>query len=115
MPQTGYYLQHLLESRQVVTPDVWEVRATIERFTFRGEKYAHWPSTLTIEGNHKVHVNAIQIETLLPVHLDADKIIIHQVGCIRVFERFVRHHVAPVACCITNAEENGVFLFTVFF
>jgi hypothetical protein len=55
---------------------------------------------------HKRHVNAINIGALFPVHFDVHKFAVHDRGHVFVFERFVRHDMAPVTGGITNRKKD---------
>ena len=87
-----------------------EVGAAIKGFTVRGEEDAHRPTPLTGGGDNEVHVDTVQVGALFPVHLDADEIGIHDLGGSVILERFVGHHMAPMAGSVANAEEDGLVL-----
>ena len=57
---------------------------------------------------HCVHINLVEIGTLFAIDFDIHKVFIHEFGDRFVLERFVLHHVAPVTCRISNAEEDGL-------
>ena len=45
------------------------------------------------------------------VHLDIDELVVHHLSDLLVFERFMFHHMAPVAGGVTNAQEDRFVLF----
>jgi hypothetical protein len=53
-----------------------------------------------------IHVNGVNIGSLLAVNFNADEIFVHNPGYFPVFERFMLHHMAPVAGRIANADEH---------
>ena len=74
------------------------VRAAVERLAVRREEDRHRPAAVSGHGLNGVHIDRVQIRTLLAVNLDVHERVIHQCRDIRVLERFVLHHMAPVAC-----------------
>jgi hypothetical protein len=58
------------------------------------------------------HVNLVHIRTLFAVHLDGNVMSVQKPGDFLVFERLVRHHMAPVARGISYGKEDRfLFLF----
>ena len=56
-------------------------------------------------------MNAVNVGTFFTVHLNIHELAVHDCSHFFIFERFVRHHVAPVAGGITYREKDGfVFL-----
>jgi len=45
---------------------------------------------------HSSHVDFIKIRELLPIHLDADEMLIEQLGNFHIVEAFNLHHMTPV-------------------
>jgi hypothetical protein len=79
--------------------------------TGRGEKYGHRPAALPGHRDDGVHVNAVQVRPFLPVHFHVDEMLVHESGRLRIFERFVRHHVAPMAGRVADAQQNRLVFF----
>jgi len=52
----------------------------------------------------------LKVGAFFTVDLDIDKIPVHDGRSLRVFERFVRHHMTPVTGSIADAQEDG-FIF----
>jgi hypothetical protein len=103
-------LRHALDDLRERGPaERWrgrEVRARIERFQARvvgraragrGQPDRHRPPARAGHELDRVHVNVVQVRSLLAVDLDADELLVQQ-GCDGgVLEGLALHHVAPVA------------------
>ena len=81
------------------------VGATEERPPVRGEEAGHRPTTLSGRRGSR-HVDRVEIRALLAVDLDADEPVVHGGGHLLVLERFVRHHVTPVARRISDGQQD---------
>ncbi len=55
-------------------------------------------------------VDLVEIGTLFAVHLDIDEVFVHHGGDGFILERFVRHHMAPVAGGIADGKQDGFVL-----
>src|SRR5690606_38248910 len=77
-----------------------EICAAIKRVAVRSSKYRHRPSTLPRGGLGGGHINGVNIRPFLPVNLDRYRERIDDLGNLGIFERFVSHHMAPMACRI---------------
>src|SRR5918993_2361291 len=53
-----------------------------------------------------LHVDSVDVRSLLPVHLDRHKLIVDQLCNVGVLEGLVGHDVAPVACGIADGEKD---------
>jgi len=51
-------------------------------------------------------IDLVQVRPLLPVHLDIDVELIHQLCGLRIIERLMGHHVTPVAGRVANGEQD---------
>ena len=109
-PCLGEGLQHLLEGGHAVAGAIGKVGSSVERSSLRREPDAERPSTSAGQGGDGVHVDGVQIGTLLPVHLDADEVAVEQFRGGRIRERLPLHHVAPVAGGVADAQEDGLVL-----
>ena len=56
------------------------------------------------------HVDAVDVRPLLAVHLDRDEVPVEERRHVRVLERLVLHHVAPVTGGVADGEEDGAVL-----
>ena len=83
-----------------------EVRAAEKWLAFRGEPDGHRPASPAGQSLHRGHVDSVQIGADLPVHLYGHIVLVHVPGDLQILERFLLHHVAPVASGIADAEQN---------
>ena len=87
-----------------------EVSATKEGLTFGGEKNAHRPAARAGEGHYRVHVDAINVWALFAIYLDFYEMLVHLCRGFCILKGLMRHHMAPVAGSVANAEEDGLIL-----
>ena len=59
---------------------------------------------------NSVHVDAVYIRALLAIHLDGNEQFIHQASGLLVLERFMLHHVTPVARGVAYGDQHGFVL-----
>jgi hypothetical protein len=71
------------------------------------EPDAHRPAPAAGERLRRRHVDGVDVGPLLAVHLDRDEPLVEERGDLRVLERLLRHHVAPVAGGVAYGEEDG--------
>ena len=93
-----------------VAIDRGKVRARVEWPPVRRHEYRHRPAALPGERLYGRHVHRVDVWPFLAVHLDVDEPPVHQRGDCRVFERLVRHHVAPVARAVADREQHRPIL-----
>jgi class 3 adenylate cyclase len=60
--------------------------------------------------DHCVHVDAVDVGPFLAIDLDVDEALVHQRRGAGIFERLVRHHVAPVAGGVADREQDRLVL-----
>src|SRR5437763_16262392 len=88
-----------------------EIGSTIKRPSVGSEEDCHVPSTLTGKGLHCLHINAINVWSLLAVYFDRHKILVHDGRNLLVLKGFALHDMAPVTGRVANAEQDWlVFL-----
>ena len=78
----------------------------MKRHGIRREEHRHGPSAVTRQRLYRLHVNRIQVRTLLAINLDVHEQFVHERGGLRVLERLVRHDVAPVAGGVPDAQQD---------
>src|SRR5215213_11400764 len=61
---------------------------------------------MTRHGLGGLHVNSVDVRSLLPVHLDRHELLVDQLCNAGVLEGLVGHDVAPVACRIADGEKD---------
>jgi hypothetical protein len=62
------------------------------------------------EADHRFHVEAVDVGSLLAVDLDAHEALVHEACGLVVLERLVLHDVAPVAGRIPDGQEDRLVL-----
>src|SRR6185437_14018034 len=88
----------------------WEIGAPIKGAGIGGQKDIERPAAAARDRLHRIHVNMIQIGTLLPVDLDVDEMLVHVPGSLRVFETFPLHDMAPMTRGIPDAHQDRFVL-----
>ena len=83
-----------------------EVRAAPERAPVVVEGDGHRPAAAPGQRLHGVHVDGVDVGSLLAVDLDAHERRVHRRRHVVVLERLVRHHVAPVTGRVADAEQD---------
>ncbi len=80
-----------------------QIGACIEGILLGRHQNRQRPAAGTGHGLADGHIDGVNIRTLLPVHLDADKRAVQDPGDLFVFKRFMGHHVTPVAGRVADA------------
>ena len=91
---------------QIPEPVARDVRSSEERMQVRRQEERHGPATAARHGQEGAHIDAVDIRTLLPVHLDIDEMPIHQRCRFLILEHLSLHDVAPVAGGVTDREKD---------
>ena len=107
-PRDG--LEHLGEAGPAVARFRREVGAAPKRLAGGRQEHGERPAALLPEQGERVLIDLIEIRPLLPVHLDADEMLVHQRRDLRVLEALVRHDVAPMAGGIADREQDRLVL-----
>ncbi len=110
LPSVGHGHQHLIEAGQAVVRPRRPVSAAEKRLAFRREKHRQRPAAAAGQHLHRVHIDLIQIETLLPIDLDAYETLVQQPGDFGIFKSIMGHHVAPMTGGITDRQEDWLLL-----
>jgi len=82
------------------------VGAGEERQPFGSEEDGHRPAARTGERLRGLHEHRVEVGALLAVDLDGDEVGVHQRGHVRVGERLVRHHMAPMAGGVAHRQQD---------
>ena len=93
----GDRFQNLREPRHPHPVVRRKIGAPVERRSVRRQKHVERPAAVPGHRLHRGHVERVEIRALLPVDLDVDEEVVHRRRDLFVLERFVLHHVAPVA------------------
>ena len=83
-----------------------EVGAAVEGRAVGRAEDRERPAAVARETRHRVHVDLVEVRSLFAIDLDADEELVHQRGGLGVLERFVLHHVAPVAGAVADRDEQ---------
>ncbi len=105
-PGVDQRLQHLPERRLAVPRLVGVVGAREERVAVVVEHDRHRPAALPGHRRGGLHVDGVHVGPLLAVDLDADEVLVEVRRGGVVLERLVRHHVAPVARGVPDAQQH---------
>ena len=103
-------LEHLPEARHAVARLGREVGAAVERHALRVHEDVQRPAALAGHRLHRPHVDRVDVRALLAVHLDRNEVLVHERGGLRVLERLVLHHVAPVAGRVADRDQHRLVL-----
>ena len=103
---------HHPEARHAAALVGWEVGAAIERHALGVEEDGHRPAAVAAHRLHRLHVDGVDVGPLLAIDLDADEVLVHVGGGLRVLEGLALHHVAPVAGGVADGEQDRPVLLT---
>ena len=87
-----------------------KISSAVKRFALRREKGGERPATLTGHGLHRRLVAAVNVGTLVAVHLDGDEVLIHDARHFGIVIRLAVHDVAPVTPHRADVEQHGLVL-----
>jgi len=82
-----------------------------ERPSIRETEDIERPATLLLQHLNDIHVEIINVRALFTVHLDVDKVLIHDFGDVLVVKALASHDVAPVAGRVADGNEDRFVLF----
>ena len=104
----------LVEDVQQADPGIGtvfrEIGTGIDGKLIRGEDHCQRPAAGTGHCLTDIHIHRINIRPFFPVDFNGDVVFVEDLCHLRIFKGFVRHDMAPVACGIANAEEDGFVL-----
>ncbi len=106
-PRLGDAREQRGKSRTSVGVARGKVGARKERLLIGRQKHRHRPAATAAHGNGGCHVDLIQIRPLFAIDFDAHEAVVHELRDGRILEALALHHVAPMARCVSNAEEDG--------
>src|SRR5215471_11708147 len=87
-----------------------EIGSAEEWATIRSKKRGEWPATLSADRRNSGLIAAIDIGTLVAIHLHCDELVVDDRGDLRIVVRLAIHYMAPVAPHGANVEQNGLVL-----
>ena len=109
-PKLADVLENLHQARMAVAAVGRKIGSAVERFEIGCEKNIERPAALSAHRLDEGHVNLVHIRSFLAVELDADEVLVEEMGDPFVLEGFPFHDVAPVAGRVTYAEEDRLVL-----
>ena len=83
-----------------------EVGAAVERLAGRSHEHGHRPTAAAGHRLHRVHVDRVDVGSFLAIDLHVDEQLVHSRGDIDVLKAVVRHHVAPMARRVADAQQH---------
>jgi len=98
--------QNLHEGRASPARRRRPVGAAIDRRPVGRQKHRQRPAALFAQRMQRGHVVMIDVGPLLAIDLDVDEARVHYCGGVGILERFMRHHVAPVAGGVADGEKD---------
>src|ERR1700720_2473662 len=102
--------QHTLETWTPVTIGRRKIRAPIKRLAIGRKKSGERPSALPADRTDRSLVPAVDIGTLVAIHLHRDEMFIHDGGNHGIVVGLAVHHMAPMAPHRPNVEQHGLVL-----
>ena len=88
--------EHALKAGPPVTIRRGEVRAPIKRFAVGSEKRRQRPPALSRQRGHRHLIAAVNIGTLVPIHLYRDVMLVDDRRHVGIVIRLTIHHMTPV-------------------
>ncbi len=102
--------QHAAKARATVSVLRWKVSPTIKRLTIRSEKCGQRPSALPAHRLHRDLIAAVDIGTLVAIHLHGNEVFVHDRCNFGIVVGLAIHHVTPVAPHCADIEQHGLVL-----
>ncbi|MDC4225991.1 MAG: hypothetical protein MPW15_17510 [Candidatus Manganitrophus sp.] len=101
----------LEKCRQPVAVLRGEIGSAVEGHLLGGEKHRQRPAAAAPDEElNGVLINLVEVGPLLAIDLDVDEVLVHPLRGLFILERFVLHHVAPVAGGVADGEEDRLVL-----
>ena len=103
--------QDIGKSWQVVAGHRREIRPSVERLLVRRQKHRQWPPTAPSQKHLRgLLVDIVKIRPLFSIDLDVNEVPVHEPGNLDIVKTFMCHDVAPVACRVTDRQQNRLVL-----
>src|SRR5271166_2053820 len=103
----GNAQQHAPKTWTTITILGWEVCAAIKRLPVGCKKRRQRPSALPAYRLHGSLIAAVNVRTLVAIHLHRDEMLVHDRRNLGIVIGLAIHHMAPVAPHRTNVEQHG--------
>ncbi len=105
-PGAAERVEHFAKRRQPVSRHRREVGAAVEGPAVGRAEHRERPAALTARAHHEVHVDAVEVGTLLAIDLHRHEALVQQRRRLLVLERLALHHVAPVTGAVADRDEQ---------
>ena len=102
--------EHGAEARPAMRAVRGEVGAAVEHLARGREKRRQRPAALPGQRLYRSLVPRVDVRPLVPIHLDADEVLVQELGERRIFVGLAVHHVAPVTPDGADVEQHGAIL-----
>jgi hypothetical protein len=99
-------VQDLHERRTAKTRRRRPISAAVDGRSVGRQEHRQRPAALFAQRMQRRHVMVVDVGPLLAIDLDVDEPGVHPSGGLRILERFMRHHMAPVASRVADRKEN---------
>jgi hypothetical protein len=109
-PRPGDPLEQLAPSRHPLARLRRVVGARVERDAFRRDEGVQRPAAVAGHRLQRVHVDRVDVGTLLPVDLDRHEVLVHDGRHGGILEGLALHHVTPVARRIADRDDHRLVL-----
>ena len=103
-PRLGYTGQYLAKAGHPIAGFFGVIGSAKEGLPFGGEHGRERPAPLSAHGNHRAHVNLVYIRSLFPIYFNVDEVLVHESGRGFILKALMRHHMAPMASGVANAQ-----------
>ena len=87
-----------------------EVGSAVEWTAIRQQEHRHRPPAVTGHCLNGLHVDAVDVGSFFSIDFDVHEFLVHEARGFVVLERFVRHHVTPVAGGVADAQQDRLVL-----
>ena len=109
-PFSGYGAQQLQKPDPPADAVLRQIRPRKKRLLLRRHYDRQRPARAAGERLTHAEIHRVHVRPLLPIHLHGDEVPVQHLRDLQVLERFVRHHMAPMAGRIPDAQEHRLVL-----
>ncbi|MBB6465942.1 hypothetical protein HNQ96_001800 [Aminobacter lissarensis] len=99
-------IEDLDKARPSVACFARKIGSAPERLGIGGQEHRQRPSALFAHAGKCGHVDLVDFRPFFAVDLDVDEEPVHDLRDFGIFEAFMGHDMAPVACCITDRKQD---------
>ncbi len=107
----GDLRQQVDKARHAMARRFWKIRAAEKRRLVGHQKHRERPAAVAPRQQcMRRLVYLVEIRALFAIDFDVDEQFVHQRGDRRILERFVRHHMTPVARGVADRQQHRLVL-----